>query len=126
MLARANDLIAAETIERWYGSLLSDRVRLTLIDRLPNGAPSQAELARAFGTSPRAMQRSLALENTTYVRVVDGTRRELAMGYLGDRRYSITDITYLLGFSGVASFTRAFRRWKARSPSEYRRGEQEG
>ena len=120
VLARANDLIAAHAIERWYGSRLSDRVRLTLIDRLPQGAPSQVELARALGMSPRAMQRSLALENTTYARVVDGTRCELAMGYLSDRRYSIADITYLLGFSGPASFTRAFRRWTGRTPSECR------
>jgi AraC-like DNA-binding protein len=122
-LARANDLIAADAIERWYGSRLSDRVRLMLIDRLPNGIPSQVDFARTLGTSARAMQRSLALENTTYVRVVDDTRRELATDYLGDRRYSMTDITYLLGFSGAASFSRAFRRWTGQSPSAFRRGD---
>jgi AraC-like DNA-binding protein len=123
MLARANDLIAAQAIERWYGARLKDRVRVTLIARLPNGAPPLAEIAKLFGTSPRAMQRTLAVENTTYARVVDDARRELAVGYLGDLRYSMAHITYLLGFSGAASFTRAFRRWTGRSPSDYRRGD---
>jgi AraC-like DNA-binding protein len=121
-LARANDLIAAQAIERWDRSRMTDRVRVLLVDRLPNGAPSQLDVARALGTSTRALQRRLASEGTTYVQLLDDTRRGLAVAYLGESRHSMTDIAYLLGFSGAASFTRAFRRWTGRSPSEHRRG----
>jgi AraC-like DNA-binding protein len=31
-------------------------------------------------------------------------------------------VTYLLGFSAGSSFTRAFRRWTGRSPSDWRAG----
>jgi AraC-like DNA-binding protein len=72
--------------------------------------------------SPRALQRRLAIEETTYAALVDDTRRELALAYLREGRYSMTDIGYLLGFSGAASFTRAFRRWTGKTPSEYQRG----
>ena len=119
-LARANDLIAAEAIQRWDQSRVADRVRVLLINRLPTGAPSPTETARALGTSTRALQRRLALEGTSYARLVDDTRRELAAAYLREARYSITDIAYLLGFSGTASFTRAFRRWTGEAPSGYR------
>lgn len=120
-LARANDLLAAQAIDRWGQSRIVDRIRIVLISRLPNGAPSQLEIARALGTSTRALQRRLAAESTTYARLVESTRRELASDYLREGRHSMTEIAYLLGFSGGASFTRAFRRWTGRAPSEHRR-----
>jgi AraC-like DNA-binding protein len=121
VLARANDVITARAIERFYGSLLSDRVRVVLIDRFSDGTPSLIEVARAMGMSPRGLQRGLAREMTTYARVVDETRRQLAASYLGDRRYAMNEITFLLGFSGAAAFSRAFRRWTGQTPSDYRR-----
>jgi AraC-like DNA-binding protein len=33
----------------------------------------------------------------------------------------LTEIAYLLGFSGGNNFTRAFRRWTGKAPSDYRR-----
>ena len=96
-------------------------MRVVLLDGLPNGAQSQAEVARQLGLSTRALQRRLAAESTSYGALVDGTRRELALAYLREARHSMTDIGYLLGFSGAASFTRAFRRWTGKTPSEYQR-----
>ena len=121
-LARANNLIAAQAIARWESAFLADRVRIVLLDGLPNGTQSQAEVARRLGMSTRALQRKLAQESTSYGALVDDTRRELALAYLREGRYSMTDIGYLLGFSGAASFTRAFRRWTGQAPSEYQRG----
>jgi AraC-like DNA-binding protein len=120
-LARANDLIAAQALARWESSQLSDRVRTALMDALPNGTQSQGQIARLLGMSTRALQRRLATESTTYGALVDDTRRQLALAYLREGRYSITDIGYLLGFAGVASFTRAFRRWTGKAPSEFLR-----
>jgi AraC-like DNA-binding protein len=120
-LARANDRIAAEALARWEQSHLADRVRVVLLDGLPNGTRSQAEVARQLGLSTRALQRKLATEDTSYGALLDGTRRELAMAYLREARHSMTDIGYLLGFSGAASFTRAFRRWTGKTPSDYQR-----
>ena len=56
----------------------------------------------------------------TYKQLVDDTRRDLAMRHLDDPRHSITDVTFLLGFSQQSAFTRAFKRWTGMSPSEYR------
>lgn len=59
---------------------------------------------------------------TTFRDVCDATRRGLAMGYLADRRVSISEVAFLLGFSDQASFTRAFRRWTGTSPGTWRKG----
>jgi AraC-like DNA-binding protein len=119
-LARSNDRIAAQAIGRWDQSHVADRVRAVLVDRLPNGALSLGEMARALGTSTRALQRRLGEESTTYARIVDDTRCELAEAYLREGRYSMSDIAYLLGFAGAASFTRVCRRWWGVAPSAYR------
>ena len=37
---------------------------------------------------------------------------------------SITELTFLLGFSGQSALTRAFRRWTGASPTEYRSARQ--
>jgi AraC-like DNA-binding protein len=119
-LARTNDRIAAQAIGRWIDSSMKDRVRAVLVDRLPQGAPSLAQMARALGTSTRALQRRLGEEATSYAQILDDTRRELAEAYLREGRYAMSDVAYLLGFAGAASFTRAFRRWRGLAPSDYR------
>jgi AraC-like DNA-binding protein len=70
--------------------------------------------------SARTLQRKLAEANTTYLQLVDDTRKDLALRYIEDPRRSLTDITFSLGFSQPSAFTRAFRRWTGLSPSEYR------
>jgi AraC-like DNA-binding protein len=121
-LARSNDLIAAKALARWDQARASDRVRAALVEQLPNGALSLGAMARALGTSTRVLQRRLGDEGVTYASLLDQTRRELAEAYLREGRASMTEIAYLLGFSGSASFTRAFRRWWGQAPSEFRSG----
>ena len=53
-----------------------------------------------------------------WIVALDEARRELAISYLRDARYSLSEITYLLGFSDASSFTHAFRRWTGRSPGD--------
>jgi AraC-like DNA-binding protein len=51
---------------------------------------------------------------------VDEARRELALRHIIDRRIAISEIAFLLGFSSVNAFGRAFRRWTGSSPLDYR------
>ena len=67
-------------------------------------------------------QRKLGEAGTTYKEILDDTRRELALAYLSTPRHSVSDVTYLLGFSAGSCFTRAFRRWTGCSPSDWRAG----
>jgi AraC-like DNA-binding protein len=41
--------------------------------------------------------------------------------YLRDPRHSISDVAFLVGFSEVSAFSRAFRRWTRESPAGFRR-----
>jgi AraC-like DNA-binding protein len=73
-----------------------------------------------LGLSLRSLQRTLAAEGTTFGALLDQTREVLARSYLDEGRYSVSDITYLLGFAGVSNFSRAFKRWTGESPRAYR------
>ena len=59
-------------------------------------------------------------EGTTFKAVVDETRRELAHSYIRDKHTSINEITYLLGYSDPANFSRAYKRWTGMTPTQSR------
>ena len=97
-----------------------NRVRARLIAALPDGTPHQHVVARSLYTSTRSLRRRLSKEGTTYLRLLDDTRRELGMGYIGNSRLPVTEIALRLGFAETSSFSRAFRRWTGRAPSSFR------
>ena len=77
-------------------------------------------MAKALHVSRRTLQRKLAEVELSYLKLVDDTRHELALRYLDDSQKSVTEVTFLLGFSGQSAFSRAFRRWTGSSPTEHR------
>lgn len=89
-------------------------------DQLPLGAPNQEQVASSVGMSLRSLQRKLQLHGTTYKDLLDNLRRKLALEYLQQSHLSITEISYLVGFSNVGNFNRAFKRWTGTTPSKYR------
>lgn len=100
------------------------RCKSSMLEQLTSGEMSEEDMARQLHMSRRTLQRKLAESNTTYQKLVDDTRRDLALRYMEDPGKSITDVTFLLGFSGQSAFTRAFRRWAGMSPTTYREQKQ--
>jgi AraC-like DNA-binding protein len=119
-LAATFDRMLAEELARLDKSDVVSRCRAAVLEHLSSGEGTAEETAKQLHMSPRTLQRKLAEANTTYLRLVDDTRKDLALRYIEDPRRSVTDITFSLGFSQPSAFTRAFRRWTALSPSEYR------
>ena len=121
-LARHNDAIALQYLSQLERENIQARVREVLSHRLARGEPSQEEVAEILNMSPRTLQRKLGDAGTTYKEVLNDTRHDLALAYLSAPRHTISDVTFLLGFSTGSCFTRAFRRWTGQSPSAWRAG----
>lgn len=100
---------------------LSVQLALWLEQRFPDGEPSLAEAARSFALSERSLQRRLADEQLTWLRLVDNTRRALAERHLHAPGMSLTQLAFLLGFADISSFSRAFRKWFGVPASQLRR-----
>jgi AraC-like DNA-binding protein len=121
-LARQHDAIALQYLSQIERDNIQWRVREVLTQRLAHGEPSQDDVAELLNMSARTLQRKLGECGITYREILDETRRVLALAYLCAPRHTVSDVTYLLGFSAGSSFTRAFRRWTGRSPSDWRAG----
>lgn len=119
-LAHANERILIAYLARLDRSAFGARVKAYLVDALPSGQVSEEEAAHSLHVSARSLQRRLREEHTSFTRLLDDTRRELALAYLGDLQLSVNEISYLLGFSEASNFTRAFRRWTGQSPTAHR------
>ena len=123
-LAAVFDRLLTEELGRLDKSDVVSRCRAAVLEHLSSGEASAQDTAKQLHMSSRTLQRKLAEANTTYVQLVDDTRRDLALRYIEDPRRSVTDITFSLGFSQPSAFTRAFKRWTGLSPSEYRTARQ--
>jgi AraC-like DNA-binding protein len=99
---------------------LPARCKSNLLEQLTSGELTESEMAKQLHMSRRTLQRKLAESNTTYQKLVDDTRRDLALRYMEDSGKTLTDVTFLLGFSGQSAFTRAFKRWTGMSPTDFR------
>jgi AraC-like DNA-binding protein len=99
---------------------LLDKLRHLIRDALKQGEPSIERVATRLHMSGRTLQRRLADLQTSFQEVLDAVRFDLARAYLKDNRLDVSQVAYLLGYSELRAFDRAFRRWANQSPSEWR------
>ncbi|MCT8174344.1 AraC family transcriptional regulator [Variovorax sp. CY25R-8] len=81
-----------------------------------------AHVAGAFGLSARTLVRHLQAEGATFQDIKDALRRDVAIERLTRGSEPLIAIASDLGFSSVAAFHRAFRRWTGGTPGDYREG----
>jgi AraC-like DNA-binding protein len=102
---------------------VSDSVQRAIALLLPMGKAALDPVAANLGTNPRALQRQLARESTSFAALLNETRRDLAQRYLAGSTHSIACISELSGFSSSSSFTRWFASEFGRPPSSWRQAE---
>jgi AraC-like DNA-binding protein len=120
MLARINDEQTESYLNSFLAQSTSREVVGKIVEKLPNGAPNQQQIADAMHVSNRTLQRKLKGEGTSFMDLLQDTRLQLARKYLKHPDRSVVETAYLLGFSEPSTFSRAFKRWTGSAPAEYR------
>jgi AraC-like DNA-binding protein len=108
--------------EELLGSAIVEQVRNTLLEALPAGNSTIVEVASRMGISQRSLQRKLADASTSYTKLLEDTRLEIASRYLRATSLSLQEIAYLLGYNETSSFFRAFRKMTGKTPLGFRNG----
>lgn len=96
-------------------------IRKAIGELLKDGTPKLARVAKSIAVSPRTLQRRLEKHDLDFKTLVHETRHQFALEYLRDRENTLTQIAFLLGYSEVSAFNRAFKRWTGSTPLDYRR-----
>ena len=102
------------------GDTIAAQLTGKLADLMAAGEANADSACRALKLSRRTLQRRLKAERTSFQRVLQEVRADLAVRYLRDARLKALDIAMLLGYSNISSFTTAFKSWYDMPPSEYR------
>ncbi|MBI1212387.1 MAG: helix-turn-helix domain-containing protein [Alphaproteobacteria bacterium] len=97
------------------------RVESLLILVLHQGEPSIERISEKMGLSRPTLYRRLKAEGITFEKLLDELRHQMALHYLNDKKVSVNETAYLIGFSDPSAFSRAFKRWTGKSPRESRR-----
>ncbi len=119
-LASVHERVVGEYPGRMDHSRTTVRVRAAIPEHLADGEPRRGAIARALGMGERTLQRRLEAEGTSFRRILDDTRKELARGHFEQGHLSLAHVAYLLGFNDQSSFFRASKRWFGMTPQRYR------
>lgn len=100
--------------------LLVKRVEGFLAEPPGRGATAE-DVASALHLSVRSLHRQLAQEGSSLQRIKDEVHRRRALELLRRTSLPIKQVAASVGFTNEKSFSRAFKAWTGRSPSEHRR-----
>lgn len=97
-----------------------DRVVRTLRTLLILGRHSGDDVAQSLALHRRTLNRRLKAHGTSFQDVLDSVRYDFARQLLADGEIPMDEIAMTLGYSGLSSFQRTFRRWSGSTPGRWR------
>jgi AraC-like DNA-binding protein len=99
---------------------ITTRIGVLLGDDFREEMPSFEMLTTRLNMSARTLRRRLEKEGTSYQRIKDNARRDVAITLLTRERMTVSDVAERIGFSDPSAFHRSFKKWTGLSPGEYR------
>ena len=102
------------------GENFVELVRIAIQEKLTGRRPTIEDIADALHISSRTLQRRLQDEGSSFQKVLEEARHQLAKHYLNNSVLELNEAAYLLGYNDSNSFVRAFRMWEGVPPARWR------
>ena len=99
---------------------ITHRIRQILGDDFRREMPSFEALTGLLNMSARTLRRRLEKEGTSYQRIKDNARRDVAISMLSRDGLTVSQVAEQVGFSDPSAFHRSFKKWTGQSPGSYR------
>ena len=99
---------------------ITHRIREILGSDFREEMPSFEELTDLLNMSARTLRRRLEKEGTSYQRIKDNARRDVAISMLSRDGLTVSAVAEQVGFSDPSAFHRSFKKWTGQSPGSYR------
>ena len=119
-LVAINEAVINEYLQQLAKNDFTTRVLAQIHRLLPQGEPKLTDIAAHINLTPRTLQRRLEEEGHTFNALLDRERKNIAHDLLAHSEHSITEISFLLGFSDPSNFSRASKRWFSCAPIQHR------
>ncbi|MCE7990407.1 MAG: AraC family transcriptional regulator [Roseivirga sp.] len=100
-------------------STAAERAKKLILKYMEGELPGIEMIASEMAMSVRSLQKALKGEGTSYQKLLNGVRKELAIDYLKKGTFNMSEIAFLLGFSELTVFSRSFKKWTGYSPTEF-------
>lgn len=96
------------------------RVCIAIEEGLATGHGQEADVADRLAMTTRTLHRKLRNQDTTFRKLRDEVLVKKAKSLLSKGNIPIAEISFLLGYSEVSTFYRAFKRWTGTVPRVWR------
>jgi AraC-like DNA-binding protein len=121
----ANAVLFAAAAERyknpakWMASGLHNTAfsYFYLSNEIDKSPPTLDRMASSFGTTERSLRRKLVEEGHPFRELLEQVRQDLCALYFMEDKRPLGEIAFLLGYSDLSAFTRAYKRWYGVPPS---------
>ncbi|NVD08691.1 AraC family transcriptional regulator [Vibrio sp. JPW-9-11-11] len=92
----------------------------TMLYQSGGQCPNLTHIAQQYGCSESTLRRRLRAHNTSYHKLVDEARSDLAKEFLLATQLTVEEIGFRLGYSEAANFRRSFKRLTGLTPQQFR------
>ncbi|QSP95890.1 AraC family transcriptional regulator [Marinobacter salinisoli] len=116
VLKQVNGLLARLGSRRSFGR----KIRRLISKQMSTDRIDADTLAKKCHMSRQTLYRRLKREGLSFHDLVEQVRQDKALRYVAGDHYALGEIAFLLGFSELSAFSRAFKRWTGQSPAQYR------
>jgi AraC-like DNA-binding protein len=98
----------------------SNKVKLVALNQAKPSLPDLELVADTFNLTSRTLQRRLLAEGVTFRQITEELKQNICNLLIRHDRFSINDLSHVLGYSESAAFIHSFKKWYGVSPQAYK------